>query len=227
VLALAQQMASALQQPAPVAPPPSQPNAGPTLEDFIARPEFATRQVASAQMAEALAPVHDTMKQFANMQASLVRSNAESRFAEDFKRYGPEIDGLMSQASPEQRTLDNYERVVKYVRGNHQDEIVMEKAKAMLAAGGLGERSGGANGTLTLPGTPGAFDASKLPPGYEDICKRHGITDREVESFCKATGWTKQKWMEEAVNNKVFTNSSPFNWEMRDDQLGIKRQFEA
>jgi hypothetical protein len=151
ILNLSTQMAEALargQAPAPVQQPQPLPNGNglPNDEMWIARPNDAARMVADQRAAEVMAPAFEGLKHMAGMVAAQTRGLASQQFKDDFTRWGPEIDAAMSQVSPELRTLDNYEKVVKFVRGNHVDEIVAERAKQLVASGGLGERSGGANG---------------------------------------------------------------------------------
>lgn len=206
-------------QPAAPTPAPTMP----TDDMWISRPSDAAAQIADARAAQLVAPAMEGLKNMANLVAGQTRGLAAQQFQTEFTKWGAEIDAAMATVPVEQRTLDNYEKVVKYVRGNHVEEYAMERAKQMMANGGLGERSGGNPGA---PGTPaGTFDASKLAPGFSELCARHGVTEATVQDWCRRTGTTVEKWMNDAQNNKVFTSQSPFSWEMRDDQLGITRNY--
>lgn len=217
------QMARALATPQTPAPAtPAQPGM-PTDETWINKPSDAAAQIADARIAAAMAPALTGLQSMAQMQATTMRALASERFKDTFLRWGPEVDTLMANVAPEQRTLDNYEKVVKYVRANHEDEIVQERARAMMAAGGLSERSGGLTG---VPGTnPVIYDPDKLPAGMGEVAKRHGLTENMVVEWCKKNGWTTERWMTEFNNGKVFTSTSPFTSEMNDQQLGIARQY--
>lgn len=222
LLALSVQMAAALQAP-PAAAPVAAP-ALPTDDDFINRPSESATRIADARMASALNPVQAALESFAATQAQTVRSLAAERHKAEFGRWGAEIDTLMQTVRPEQRTLDNYEKVVTFVRGQHTDELVEARARELMAAGGLTERSGGGAGLPT--GTPGAIlDLSKLPGGMAEAAQRAGLTTQQVMDFCRATNTTPQKWMEDMQNMKVFTQTAPFTFEMKGEALGLTRQF--
>lgn len=225
ILSYAERLAAAVPPtPAPT-PVASAAPVMPTDDDIINRPREAVGMIADARLQSALNPVNQALQNFASMQASTMRMLAEQRFGDDFKRWGAEIDGLMQSAAPEQRTLDNYERVVKYVRGNHMDELVTDRARAMMATGSLGERSMGSNG---LPvGNPGGLEVEKLHPGAQELMRKHNVNEQVVRDFCKVNGWTVERWMSEAQNGKVFTQDTPFSFTMKDESLGITRQFEG
>jgi len=230
ILNLAQQQANVLQgmlqgQPsAPAAPPPAPPALRmPTGDQWIVEPEVATRNVAESVIADKLTPMVQGMQMLAGQYASVVRMNAQNRYADDFRRYGPEIDALMAQAAPEQRTLENYEKVVTYIRGQHRDEFVREEAEKLIAQGGLGERSGGGGGV----GTPqsGGLDFAKLPHGVGEIAKQKGLTEGMVRDYCKANHITTDDWMRMALNNEIVTSTAPFTFEVNEKTLGVNRDF--
>lgn len=233
VLNLASTMADALRAnqplpPPPPAAPPAQPPTtpgNPTLDDWIVRPDEASRRVAESVFADKLAPAIQGIQGIAQQFASTQRMLAETKFADDFRRWAPEIDAVMAQVAPEQRTVDNYEKVVKFVRGNHVEEIAVERAKQLLAQGGVGERSGGSGFGGTA--SPSGVDLTKLPHGVGEIARAKGITEGVVLEFCKATGTPPEKWMEMALNNQVVTSTAPFTFEVNADKLGVRRGFDS
>lgn len=226
ILAISTQMANSLavqQPPAPVQRPAPQPNGMPTDDQWISRPNDAAAAIADARVAQALAPALAGMQGLAVQGAMQSRFMAAQQMQDVFGKYGHEVDTLMKDVPLEARTLDNWVKVAKYVRGEHMEEFATERAKQMMANGGLGERSGGVTG---VPGTvPNVYDPAKLPAGMGEVAQRHGMTEAMVTEWCKKNGWTTEKWMNEMNNGKVFTSTSPFTMEMRDDQLGIKRQY--
>lgn len=227
VLNLAQQMEQALRNTQPP-PPPSQPAYAPPTgmpsdDEFLVRPREATTRVAEQLFAEKLAPALAGMQGMASMFATNQRMFAEGKFPEEFRKYGPEIDTLMAQATPEQRTFDNYEKVVTFIRGKHMDEIAAERAQRLVAQGGFGERSGGAGlaGTAQSSGV----DFAKLPQGVGKIAERVGLTEAMVRDFCKANNMTPEQWMQQALNEQVVTSTAPFSFELKDEKLGVRRGF--
>jgi AraC-like DNA-binding protein len=231
VLNLAQQMEQALRSTqAPAPPPPAAtyppPVAGyPSDDEFLVRPREATARVAEQLFADRMAPALAGMQGMASMFATNQRMFAEGKFPEEFRKYGPEIDALMVQATPEQRTFDNYEKVVTFIRGKHMDEIAAERAQRLVAQGGLGERSGG-TGLAGTPQTSGV-DFAKLPQGIGKIAERVGLTEVMVRDFCKANNMTPEQWMQQALNEQVVTSTAPFSFEIRDDKLGVRRGFDS
>ena len=156
------------------------------------------------------------------MNATTQRALAARDYADAFAKWGPEIDGHMAQVAPEHRTLDNYGKVVKFVMGNHLDELVEAKAKAMLANGGLTERAGGNNG---VPGGQTAgYQPDKLG-ALGEVAKAKGLTEAMVVDFCKRNNMSVEQWMQHAQGGKMFTSASPFQITMTDAQLGIKGTF--
>lgn len=221
LLAISARLADELSRPA-APPPPQNAPIQVTDDDFIRNPLAAAQMVADQRMAAAMDPMQKAMQGFAVSNAAIQRSLAAQQYPDVFSKWGAEVDEAMKNVAVELRTLDNYEKVVTYVRGKHTDEIAMERAKAMLAGGGLGERSTGANG-LAIQGV--GFDIAKLRPDQQELMKKHGIGIQEIESFCKANGWPTQKWFDEAQNGNLFTQNSPFEFQIREDKLGATRQF--
>lgn len=226
-MALAERGAEALQagapKPAPVQTATGPAPTGPSINDWIERPTEAAQQVADTRLAAALGPMEKALAAATAMNATTQRALAARDHADAFAKWGPEIDGHMAQVAPEHRTLDNYGKVVKFVMGNHLDELVEAKAKAMLASGGLGERSGGSNGVTA--GETGAFDPAKLDPAIRALCEKHGIDRGTVREFCRKNNMTEEAWVNGMAAGKMFTSASPFSATMTDAQLGIKGVF--
>lgn len=212
--------------PAPTAgstPPPPLPPALPTNEDWVQRPNEAAEMVARAQMASFGQTLQQNLQAQAQQNASTIRALAQSQYAGDFQRWGPEINGHLAQIPMERLTLDNIEKVVKFVRGNHVDEIAQEKARQLLATGALGERSTGANG---VPVGTNGLEMQKLPGEYKALMEKHGLTESQVRDFCHKNGMSLEQWVGQIAENKMFTSASPFQSMMSDEKLGIKRTFE-
>lgn len=223
-------MAEVIRQPPPAPPAPiyapqmARADGLPTDEDWMRTPSDAASRIADARFTASMAPALTAMQGMATMQAQTIRALAGQQYADDFKRWAPEIDTAMANVALEHRTLDNYEKVVQFVRGKHLNELIEERARQMMAAGGVGERSGGITGMLGTPAA-GQYDPSKLTAGMAEVAKRQGLTEQMVQDFCKKNGWTVERWMSEAQNGKVFTSVSPFSGEMTDAQLGITREY--
>ena len=231
VLTLSKQMAETIQglappaaavaQTQPVAQGAQQPGL-PTDDDFIRAPRESTERFFKAQSDAFLAPQITGLMQ---QNAASARALATQMYADDFKRWGPEIDSVMVAAPLSQRNLDSYEKVVTFIRGKHQSEVLAEqKQKWSAEAGALGERSGGspAGG---VSGVQKAFDPEKLQETVRTAAQRHGLTEQDVREFCAKTGTSIEKWVEMANDNKLVTSQSPFQFQLTEASLGIGRQF--
>lgn len=230
VAALAMQMADALRLGVkrPEEPPPPANGNGPRMpsnDDWITQPTAAAAAVADSRFASALDPFQRSVEGMAQMMATTQRELAQQQFKDEFARWAPEIDGLIGQFAPkpEQRTLDNYKRIITYVRGQHVDELATEKARAMLATGGLGERSGGSNG-MTVPLHASALQADKLG-SMGKLMEQQGVTEAMVTDFCRKNNMTVDDWAKAVTENKLFTSVAPFQMQMKEEMLGAKRQF--
>lgn len=218
ILALAQRMATEW-VPREQTPTPTQQPRQVTDDDFIQRPLEASERVVAAGMA----PMNTALQGLAAQQASITRSLMAQQYKDTFDKWGAEVDAAMQNVAIELRTPENYLKVIKYVRGNHEDEIATDKARQMMATGALGERATGANG-LQVSSTQG-FNIDKLRPDTQEYIRKHGLTAQHVADFCKANGWTEEKFMTEMLNNKMFTQDSPFSFQLKEEALGATRQF--
>ena len=205
------------------APAPQVPQM-PTDEMWTQRPNDAAQAVADARVKELLTPALASLQGLTQQTAGTFRALAQTQYADDFRRWGSEIDGWMAQVPVERRNLDAYEKVIKMVRGSHVDELTTEKARALMAQGAMGERSTGANGVTVNP-VPG-LDVQKLPENVQKLMSAHGLSAQDVESFCKRTNMTVEKWAENLTGGKMFTSSSPFQISMKEESLGVSRRFD-
>ena len=233
VLKITETLAQAVrtQNPAPPPPPqyqpPQYPQPGnvPSLslaDEFLLRPEEATKKVFAEQMAPALQGIQNMAGQFASVQRTL----ASQQYATEFAKYGPEIDSLMANVPVEARTLENYEKVVTFIRGKYLNEFAeLARQQNVARQTGLGERSGG-SGQFGTP-NPTGVDFERLPQGMGKVAERAGLTEAQVVDFCKATGITPTQWMEQYLSEKVVTSVAPFSFQVRPEQVGVKRAFDA
>lgn len=204
--------------PTPVAPPS---NGGlPTDQTWMTQPNAAAEQV----FRQVFAP---QVQQYIGNQAGLIRNAMESKYPDMFQKYGPEIDSVLARVPVENRTLDIVEHAVKLVRGNHVDEIADERAKQKMAQmGGMTERADGSG--AGGPGvTSSTVDLTKLPNGLADMAKREGLTIQQVQDSCKAMGMTTENWMKMAQEQKLFSSTGKFGFEMGEsaEGMGGERKF--
>ena len=156
--------------------------------------------------------VQPQMQQVYAQNAGMALNLVQQRHADDFKRYGPEINGLIASVPLEQRTLDNLERLVKFVRSEHLDQLVEEKAetRARELAGqmGSGLRSSGAPTGATPPvDNPASVNNESLPSQWREKAAKVGLTDQTVREFCVANGMTPDEFFKQFEGN-VMTDKA-------------------
>lgn len=108
------------------APAPAAPRADAFDLDRISDSEY----VDGAQLKRIVAGVQQQMRGPDPFQA-MARSNvafARSQRADDFRRFGPEIDLELSKLTPDQQSLDNINLLVDLVRSRHLQELIDEAA---------------------------------------------------------------------------------------------------
>ena len=212
VLAMAGQMAQALQtvQPTrqPVAPSVQQPvtvqqPSMPTQDDFTLDPVTATQRTLEYNYGLRVQPVLD---QLAAQMAGTGRQVAAMQHADEFRRWSPEIDQLVANVPAQQRTAELYSQAVRLVKAAHLDELVTERANAKMAEMGVGDRTSGGGTVASV--SPSAVDLTKLSPAYKAAMDAMGIGAGELHEFLGKTGQTMEQFVESANRNQVITDVS-------------------
>lgn len=213
VLRMAREMADALAtvspqkpvaQPAAVAPNAQQPTM-PNADDFTLDPVAATQRVLEYNVGQRYQPILDRMTA---QLAGAGRQIAAMQYADDFRRWGPEIDQLVAPVAPDQRSAELYAQAVRLVKANHLDEIAAERADAKLASLGITDRTSAGGTVATLPSS--AVDLTKLPAGYKAAMDNLGISQSELNEFLGKTRQTMEQFVE-SVNRKQVISDVQFD----------------
>lgn len=222
VAGLSDQMYAELLKRAPASPAPAPApapanNIGmPNQDLWLTDPNAAAQQMLQHARQTEFAPALATM---AAQMGSTAREVVRRDYAEDFTKYGPEIDLFINQMDPQFRTIDNITKVVGMVRANHLDEIVAERAARklddMIAAGSVLRSGSAPNGPVaTAPGTITDFKTAGLPDNYRRMLDRYGVTPETLDEFLlkttvASTGCTlaqaREKWVESAKKGDIVT----------------------
>jgi hypothetical protein len=124
-------------------------------------------------------------------------SNLRMQFADDFKRWGTEIDVELGRLHQDYWTYDALNTIVKMVRANHIDEIAAEKAQRLVSESHPTIRSGtGGLGGVTHTQQKN-LDSEGLPKGWVDKAKALGIDEQVVREFCDITNQTPDQYLAE------------------------------
>ena len=205
-------------QPAPAAPSAFQAPSAPELpkhEDWLANPAEATKRYADYLQATQFAP---QLQQQAAAMAKTNRQLAQMQRADEFKRWGPEIDMTLNQMAPNPTawTTDNILAVVDMVKARHVNELIAEeRAKYTNELGGTSVRPSGSPGATSQMGV-NQVDFEKLPPGYKDALNAKGVTQRVIDEFLERTyvksgmepnlDKARERWIKQVQRGDVFSD---------------------
>jgi hypothetical protein len=137
------------------------------------------------------APVDHTAR---NLAAQGLYGQVKAERADDFKRWGSEIDREIGKLDVSYWTYTNLIAIVKMVRGEHVDELVAEKAQRLAneshptirsGSGGLGSVSHTQQTTL---------ESETIPAEWLTKARAAGITEDKVTEFCQTTGETREQF---------------------------------
>lgn len=173
--------------------PTQQYQSNPGDEDYVTGKDLkALRQAAMAEL-------QPHLQQVMNQNAAAAYRMAKREYADVFKKYEPEIVAVLGNVDRSQWSLDVIENAVKFVRGNHVDELAEEKARQLAAQMEPTIRSTGSGGSAPVsPAKPEhSLDSEKLPVAWRERAKRAGITEQEVQELCWATGITPEQFFKQ------------------------------
>lgn len=201
------QQAAATRPPEPAYPTPVQSNGDLADDDYVngAALKRYLQQASQQYVAPQMQQVHAS-------NAGLALGIVQQRYGDDFRRYGPEINAMIANLPLEARNLDNLERVVKFVRSEHLDQLVEEKARALAQemsgqmASGL--RSSGSPTGVPLPAdNQASIQNEALPALWREKAAKVGLTDQTVREFCVANGMTPEEFFKQFEGN-VMTDKA-------------------
>ena len=159
--------------------PPTGPQP-PTPDEWQMDPATAYQKQREYDEATRYQPVIGGLQgQLASTNVALIRRD----YANEFKKWGPEILQLADSIPAQNRTYDALERVVQIVRSNHIDDIVEEKWQERMKTMTPDEvslRSGVAPAT-TAPAH--SVDFNELPEGYRSYLEANRVDQSTLDEF--------------------------------------------
>lgn len=188
VLGIASTLLESAREPA--APPPAAP---PAPAFGVADDEY----VSGAQLKTILERVVQPGASAVELAASGNLGFVRSKYAQDFTKYGGELNALIERVPAHLRTLDNLEQVVRMVRSDHLDEIAQERASQIVAGMEPTLRSNGAATPLAPVSREHSLNAETIPAEWRERAIKNGVTEEVVREFCRANDWTEAKFYEQ------------------------------
>jgi hypothetical protein len=149
----------------------------------------------------------------ASANVNIVRN--DPRNAALIAKYGHEFDNYVSRLPAEQRTVDNLQQVVKFVRSDHIDELVSEQVNQRISSMEPTLRSNGAATPPSPVAREHTLESDKIPPEWKARAQAAKITPETVRAFCATNG------MSEADFYKQF--DKPLNAIVED--ISLKRTY--
>ena len=179
ILQLTQQLVEERVRGTPPPTPQAAPVAQPGDDDYVTGKDMRSlRQQATAEFTPLI-------QQLAAQNAQTAYNLAKREHADIFKRYEPEIAQVLGRVPRDQWSLDVVENAVRFVKGNHVDELAEEKARRLVAQMEPTIRSTGSGGATPVTRPPEqSLDSDKLPAAWRERAKQVGITEREVQELC-------------------------------------------
>jgi hypothetical protein len=163
-------------------PPP------PTPEEWLQDPAVAYQKAIAYDRATQFTP---EIQQTREALAQMARTQATMKYADEFKRWGPEIDLLAGQLPAAQRSAQAFDWIVDMVRGRHAHEISNEELEKRVT-----ERLQAGDTLRSQPATPGAsptdvghidLESDELPAWFRAECAKVGVKPRDVDDFLLTT----------------------------------------
>lgn len=175
------------QQAPPPAPSAPAPAAGD--DDYVTGRDLRAMRQSAAQ------EFGTTLEGIANQNAQTAYNIVKRDHKDTFSKYEPEIVQVLGRVPRNQWTLDVVENAVKFVRGNHVDEIAEEKARHLAAQMEPTIRSTGSGGSAPVPRSPDhSLESDKLPDAWKAHAKAAGIGERELQELCWAQGLSPEEF---------------------------------
>lgn len=200
-------------QPGPVRVQPPEP---PKQEEFLSDPAGATKRYADYLQATQFGP---QLQQQAAATAQTNRQLVAMQRADEFKRWGPEIDMTLQQMAPDPVawTPQNIASVVDIVKARHVNELIAEdRARYANELGGASVRPSAGGGTATSATASNTLDFDKMPPGYRDALKSLNVDQRTIDEFLMRTyirsglepdlDKARDRWTKQVQRGDVFSD---------------------
>lgn len=156
---------------------------------------YADLQAAQRSAVEQISP---WLAQVADQQAVVSYNIAKREHSDIFKKWEPEIVATLGKVPRANWTLDVIENAIKFVKGNHVDEIAAEKVRAFESIVESTMRSTGRAGSIPVSPRQDTAETTleKLPEQWRSHAKAVGIGARELQEFC----WANDITMDEFFN---------------------------
>lgn len=134
------------------------------------------------------------------------QSTNDPEFSEVWRKYGHEIDALAMKVPVHQRDTNAYNTIANMVRGQHVNDFIEDRARALIASGGFGTERAAPNAgmpTQSLSALDRLFDAKSDHP--QSVRYRTNNTSRaDFLKYCGAMGKDPEAHANEILGGQVL-----------------------
>jgi hypothetical protein len=172
--------------------------------------EYVTNRSLQAAIAQAMKQVAPAIAQPTEAAASALYATIrrDPKFSEYFSKYEPEIQGVLSRVPRANWTLDTIETAVKFVRGNHIEELASERAQQLISKMEPTMRPSGVAGSAPKPTDEISLASDKLPASWRDHAKQVGLSEKEIQEFCWGQGISTAEFYKQFEGGKFVTDAN-------------------
>lgn len=196
---------------------PSPRTSEPAAPAEIPDDEYVSGRQVKQYLQQVSASLQPRFEQSSVLGASANVAFLQQKYTQEFQKWGPELNGYIATLPLEQRTLDNLDRVVQFVRGNHWQDLQREaeqKAREQILAemNQPGLRSSGAPGAGPVPTATTEFTLAneQLPQEWRKRAMETGLTDQTIADFCRSNDMTVEQFYKDLLlPGKVLTDARP------------------
>ena len=174
--------------------PPRAPDVFNVRDDDIVTGQQLKQYLDQAQR-QVLAP---QFQQSTEMAASAIYGFAQSKYADEFKRYGPEIQQELQRVPKQMWTVDNMKTIVDIVAGRHREDYARERAQELIAQmePTIRPMGGGSEPVPTPEQKNHSLESDKIPADWKARAKQAGITESTVREFCASNDMSPEQFFQ-------------------------------
>jgi hypothetical protein len=143
-----------------------------------------------------------------NMAAQATLATVQTKYGKEFAKYGPEIHSMLGQVPKDQWSIDNLERVVKFVRSEHIDDLVREGTERQIAemAPTMRSTGGAGSGPASQINNDFTLNSEKIDAGWRERATKAGLTERQVDDYCRVNDMTREAFYKQ-FEGKVLSDA--------------------
>jgi len=161
--------------------------------------EYVTAGHLKQAQREALNQVSPWLQTVADQQATMAYNVIKGKHEDIFRKYEPEVIGVLQAVPRRNWTLDVIEKAVTMVKGSHVNELLAERTRELETTMHSTMRSTGRAGSMadSEPTETVAALLAKTPEKWRAEAQAVGITPAQVYEFCQSNDLTPDEFFKQ------------------------------